>query len=37
MGYALSDARWRTIEPILPNKPRGILRVDDRRVLDSIC
>jgi len=24
------------IEPLLPNKPRGVLRVDDRRVLNGI-
>jgi transposase len=23
MRHALSDAEWSTIEPILPNKPRG--------------
>jgi transposase len=36
MGYALSDAEWRLIEPILPCKPRGVPRVDDRRVLNGI-
>jgi len=29
MRYALSDAEWRLIEPILPCKPRGVPRVDD--------
>ena len=24
------------IEPLLPNKPRGVPRVDDRRVLNGI-
>jgi len=27
---------WRVIEPLLPNKPRGVPRVDDRRVLNGI-
>ena len=36
MRYALSDAEWRLIEPILPCKPRGVPRVDDRRVLNGI-
>jgi transposase len=30
MRYALTDSEWRIIQPILPNKPRGIPRVDDR-------
>ena len=36
MHYALTDAEWRLIDPILPCKPRGIPRVDDRRVLNGI-
>ena len=28
----LSDEEWAIIEPLLPNKPRGVPRVDDRRV-----
>ena len=36
MRYALTDAEWRIIEPILPCKPRGVPRVDDRRVLNGI-
>ncbi|OWK23273.1 transposase [Rhizobium yanglingense] len=36
MRHALSDAEWRSIEPILPNKQRGVPRVNDRRVLDGI-
>lgn len=35
--YDLTDFEWRTIEPILPDKPRGVSRVDDRRVLNGIC
>jgi transposase len=30
--YDLTDFEWRVIEPLLPNKPRGVTRVDDRRV-----
>jgi len=32
--YDLTDFEWRVIEPLLPNKPRGVPRVDDRRVLN---
>jgi transposase len=32
----LTDSEWRVIEPLLPNKPRGVPRVDDRRVLNGI-
>ena len=32
MLYELTDVEWATIRPFLPNKPRGIPRVDDRRV-----
>ena len=34
--YELTDAEWSIIEPLLPNKPRGVPRVDDRRVLNGI-
>ena len=34
--YDLSDAEWSIVEPLLPNKPRGVARVDDRRVLNGI-
>ena len=34
--YDLSEAEWRLIEPLLPNKPRGVARVDDRRVINGI-
>lgn len=34
--YELSDFEWTAIEPHLPNKPRGVPRVDDRRVLNGI-
>jgi transposase len=36
MRHALSDTEWRVIAPILPCKPRGVPRVDDRRVLNGI-
>jgi transposase len=35
MRYQLSDYEWTAIKP-LPNKPRGIRRVNDRRVLNGI-
>ena len=34
--FELSDAEWSVIAPLLPNKPRGVPRVDDRRVLNGI-
>lgn len=34
--YELSDFEWSIIAPLLPNKPRGVARVDDRRVLNGI-
>jgi transposase len=34
--YDLTDCEWRAIESLLPNKPRGVPRVDDRRVLNGI-
>ena len=36
MRYELSDPEWGVIGPMLPNKPRGIPRVDDRRILNGI-
>jgi len=36
MRYALTDMEWKFIQPILPSKPRGVKRVDDRRVLNGI-
>ena len=33
MRYELSDYEWSVIRPMLPNKPRGIPLVDDRRIL----
>lgn len=34
--YDLSEGEWRLIAPLLPNKPRGVARVDDRRVVNGI-
>ena len=34
--YDLTDFEWSVIWPLLPNKPRGVPRVDDRRVLNGI-
>ena len=34
--YDLTDFEWRVIEPLLPNKPGGVPRVDDRRTLNGI-
>ncbi len=34
--FDLSDAEWTMISPLLPNKPRGVPRQDDRRILNGI-
>ena len=34
--FDLTDGEWAIISPLLPNKPRGVARVDDRRVLNGI-
>ena len=34
--FDLSDAEWALIKRLLPNKPRGVARVNDRRVLNGI-
>ncbi len=34
--FDLTDFEWSVIQPLLPNKPRGVPRVDDRRVLSGI-
>jgi transposase len=34
--YELTDYEWAAIKPFLPNKPRGVPRVNDRRVLNGI-
>src|SRR6266496_1114409 len=35
MRYELTDHEWAAIRPMLPNKPRGVPRVNDRRVLNT--
>jgi transposase len=32
----MSDLEWRFIKQVLPNKSRGVKRVDDRRVINGI-
>ena len=34
--FDLTDIEWSVIQPLLPNKPRGVPRVDDRRVLNGV-
>lgn len=34
--HELTDKEWAILSPLLPNKPRGVPRVDDRRVLNGI-
>ena len=34
--YELTDFEWSIINPLFPNKPRGVARADDRRVLNGI-
>ena len=34
--HDLTDAEWAIISPLLPDKPRGVPRVDDRRVISGI-
>jgi transposase len=36
MRYELADFEWLAIKPMLPNKPRGVPRMNDRRVLNGI-
>ena len=36
MRYELTDHEWAAIRPMLPNKARGVRRVDDRRVLKHL-
>jgi hypothetical protein len=35
MRYKLTDYEWADIKPFLPNKLRGVPRVNDRRVLNG--
>ncbi len=34
--FDLTDFEWELLRPLLPNKPRGVARADDRRVLNGI-
>ena len=34
--HELSDREWSIIQPLLPQKSRGVPRVDDRRVVNGI-
>jgi transposase len=36
MRYELTDGESAAIRPMLPNKPRGVPRVNERRVLNGI-
>jgi transposase len=36
MRYELSDEEWTASRPMLPNKPRGVPRVNGRRVVNGI-
>ena len=32
--FELSDSEWSIIQPLLSNKPHGVPRADDRKVLN---
>jgi transposase len=34
--FCLSEAQFARLRPLLPNKPSGVPRVDDRRVISGI-
>jgi transposase len=36
MRHELADHEWGATKPMLPDKPRGVPRVNDRRVLNGI-
>ena len=36
MRYELAENERSAIKPMLPNKPRGVPRVNDRRILNGI-
>jgi len=36
MRCEFSEHEWTAIKPMLPNKPRGVRRVGDRRVRDGM-
>jgi transposase len=37
MRYELTDFEWAAIKPMLPNKPRGVARVNDRTASFGCC
>ena len=34
-GFWLNDTQWAPLAPLLPNRPRGVPRIDDRRVING--
>jgi transposase len=36
LNFGLTEEQFNKISPLLPNKPRGVPRVDDRKVLSGI-
>lgn len=36
MRHELTDEEWATIKPMLPNKPPGVPRVNEHRILNGI-
>lgn len=36
MRYELTDHEWTAIRPMLPYKPRGVPRVNNRRILNLV-
>jgi transposase len=36
MRHELADDEWNAIKPMLPNKTRGVARVNDPRLLNGI-
>jgi len=35
--HELTDEEWASVAPLLPNKPPGVARVDDRPVINDLC
>ena len=36
MRHEVTDCEWAAVRPLLPNKPGGVPRVDDRHVLNGV-
>jgi len=34
--YEMSEFEWQVIKPVLPNKPRGVPQVNDRRAVVAV-